>query len=322
MNRKILLLLIWSAIVVSCKKSEPEPFNYRQQMRNFVQTISLYAKSFDPNFIIVPQNGVELILNDPQSVSDVNQAYISSIEGVGQEELYYGYYADDLQTPISVTNYLNPILMQAVNSGKSVLVTDYCNSMDKIGNSFNLNNSHQYISFCAESRQLDNIPYFPIKPFKVNNNDILNLGDAKNFLYLINSNHFEDKQGFIDSLSKTNYDILLIDLFFKDETPFSVSEIEILKKKANGGRRLVICYMAIGEAENYRYYWNKNWETNPPEWLKDENPYWPGNFLVNYWFPEWQNIIYGNNDSYTKLVIDAGFDGLYLDLVDAYQYFE
>jgi len=56
--------------------------------------------------------------------------------------------------------------------------------------------------------------------------------------------------------------------------------------------------------------------------LGDENPYWPGNYEVKYWYPDWQKIIFGNNESYAKLVIDASFDGLYLDLVDAYEYFE
>ena len=38
--------------------------------------------------------------------------------------------------------------------------------------------------------------------------------------------------------------------------------IEELKIKNNGGKRLVITYLSIGEAEDYRFYWNKknlNW---------------------------------------------------------------
>jgi cysteinyl-tRNA synthetase len=43
---------------------------------------------------------------------------------------------------------------------------------------------------------------------------------------------------------------------------------------------------------------------------------------VRYWDKTWQNIIYGNNDTYLKKIIDAGFDGVYLDVVDAFEYFE
>jgi len=97
---------------------------------------------------------------------------------------------------------------------------------------------------------------------------------------------------------------------------------EQLKKKANGGKRLVICYMSIGEAEDYRYYWNADWVNNPPEWLDGENPDWPGNYKVKYWHTDWQNIIYGNNSSYLKKILDAGFDGVYLDIIEAFEYYE
>jgi cysteinyl-tRNA synthetase len=322
MNRKNFLLISIILSLISCKKSETEPFNHRQEMRDFVQEISYYARTFDKDFIVIPQNAVELTLNNPQIPGDYNQPYLDAIDGNGQEELYYGYFSDDVQTPASVTDYLNPLLVQAVNKGKTVMVTDYCYSLEKIGNSYNFNNAQHYISFGADSRQLDGIPFFPKQPFKINNTNITKLSGAKNFLYLINTNLFTNKEEFLDSLSETNFDILLIDLFFKDGTAFTSSEINFLKNKANGGKRLLICYLAIGEAEDYRYYWKETWESSPPEWLGDENPYWPGNYLVSFWFPEWQDIIYGDDDSYTKRIIDAGFDGLYLDLVDAYEYFE
>ena len=33
-------------------------------------------------------------------------------------------------------------------------------------------------------------------------------------------------------------------------------------------------------------------------------------------------MIYGGDGSYIKRIIDAGFDGVYLDKVDVYEYFE
>jgi len=83
-----------------------------------------------------------------------------------------------------------------------------------------------------------------------------------------------------------------------------------------------LAYISIGEAENYRYYWQSQWNNDPPIWLDEENPDWHGNFKVRYWEPEWQNIIYGNNQSYLKKVLDAGFDGAYLDIIDAFEFFE
>lgn len=75
------------------------------------------------------------------------------------------------------------------------------------------------------------------------------------------------------------------------------------------------------EAEDYRYYWQSSWESNPPSWLKGENAEWPGNYKVRFRESEWQAIIYGNDNSYLKKIFDAGFDGVYLDIIDAFEYF-
>jgi cysteinyl-tRNA synthetase len=39
---------------------------------------------------------------------------------------------------------------------------------------------------------------------------------------------------------------------------------------------------------------------------------------VRFWYPGWQDIIVYNEDSYLSRIIAAGFDGVYLDRVDAY----
>jgi cysteinyl-tRNA synthetase len=52
--------------------------------------------------------------------------------------------------------------------------------------------------------------------------------------------------------------------------------------------------------------------------LGDENPDWQGNFAVRYWDPAWQSLIFGQASAYLDLVLDAGFDGAYLDRVDAF----
>jgi cysteinyl-tRNA synthetase len=113
-----------------------------------------------------------------------------------------------------------------------------------------------------------------------------------------------------------------MDLFFNDNVEFTAAEITQLKSKANGGSRLVISYMSIGEAENYRYYWDASWNTNSPAWLDQENPDWAGNFKVKYWEEAWQSIIFGNDNSYLKKITNAGFDGVYLDIIDGFEYYE
>jgi cysteinyl-tRNA synthetase len=189
-------------------------------------------------------------------------------------------------------------------------------------NSYSVNNAAGYISFAADHRELDNIPNYPSPIYNENANAVTTLAQAQNFLYLINPDNFATKTAFIGAVTATNYDLLVMDLFFHDGNEFTASEVAQLRQKANGGSRLVICYMSIGEAEDYRYYWQHSWNSNKPSWLRDVNPDWAGNYKVAYWDGSWQQIIYGNNSSYLKKILDADFDGVYLDIIDAYEYFE
>ncbi|MBQ5572035.1 MAG: endo alpha-1,4 polygalactosaminidase, partial [Bacteroidales bacterium] len=83
-------------------------------------------------------------------------------------------------------------------------------------------------------------------------------------------------------------------------------------------KRMVIAYMSIGEAEDYRYYWQAEWKRGNPSWLDKENPKWKGNYKVKYWKSEWQEIIF----DYLSRITNAGFDGVYLDIIDAFEYYE
>jgi cysteinyl-tRNA synthetase, unknown class len=134
-------------------------------------------------------------------------------------------------------------------------------------------------------------------------------------------------------------DLLVVD-YSKDGTQnraLSASDVEALRRKPGGGRRIILCYLSIGEAERYRYYWQPFWNVVPPAWLGAENPSWRGNFVVQYWQSGWQSIIVGGSrgasslverlfagffkqpKAYLDQILEAGFDGVYLDRVDAYE---
>lgn len=294
---------------------------YKQKMREFVQDISAYTRSTKSDFIIIPQNGQELVTVNGQEDGSEATEYLNAIDGVGREDLFYGYDEDDISTPVNEQEYMIAFLDLCEKNEVQVLTTDYCSTHPKMDDSYNRNSMKGYISFAASERELNSIPDYPSVPFNQNNNNILTLKDARNFLYLINTENFASKENFIAAVKETDYDLIIMDLFFNDGA-FTSLEIEQLKMKKNGGARLVICYMSIGEAENYRYYWNAQWTVGKPTWLQEVNPDWPGNYKVKYWEKEWQDIIYGNDNSYTKKIMTAGFDGVYLDIIDAFEYFE
>lgn len=312
--------LILCCLLFSCQENTAQDtedkIDYRHQMRSFVIEISETAKAENPDFLVVPQNGIELIFEENELPA---VDYLNAIDAVGQEDLFYGYPEFNKPTPTPDNAYLKKHLDSAKSNNKKVLVTDYCKTPEFIERSYSLNQENNYISFAAPRRELDIIPGAPI--FNENKADINKLSKVKNFLYILNYAEYPSKQELISELAFTNYDLIILDLFFNEDT-FTAEEIQQLKKKKNGGDRLVIAYMSIGEAEDYRYYWDETWNSNQPDWLVEENPHWAGNFKIAYWNEDWKNLIYRNENSYLSKIVNANFDGVYLDIIDAFQYFE
>jgi cysteinyl-tRNA synthetase len=111
-------------------------------------------------------------------------------------------------------------------------------------------------------------------------------------------------------IAASSSDLVVID-YSGSRGAFTADEVEQMKRKPDGSRRIVLSYMSIGEAEDYRWYW----DNRSPDWLGRENPKWPGNYAVRFWHPGWQQVIF----EYTDRILAAGFDGVYLDKVDEYE---
>ena len=305
--------------IILLKKKQFSIKNYRNEMRKFVKNISYYAKSIKPKFMIITQNGNDLLLNKNKDVKRIFLQYVKSLDGVAQEDLFYGYSSFNIKTDVKISNRLLSHLQVAKNYKIPVFVTDYCKTSEYIKDSYAQSKRNGFVSYAATTRSLSTISYYLNEIINENSQHIITLSDVKNFLYLINPKNYSSKDNFIANLSKTNYDLLIIDLFFNN----SIIQInKQLKYKENGSKRLVFAYLSIGEAEIYRYYWKKGWDKKKPIWISEENKKWPGNYKVKYWNKDWQNIIFGSQNSYVKKIIDAGFNGVYLDIIDAYEYFE
>lgn len=128
--------------------------------------------------------------------------------------------------------------------------------------------------------------------------------DNGDFIYCLQSTGYED-------LKERDFDFAVLDI---DDCGMTSDQLD--KLRLDDAR--ILSYLSIGEAEDYRHYWEKDWDIGDPSFLYEENPFWKGNFKVKYWEDQWRTIIYRQLDK----IIDTGFDGAYLDLVDAYEYFE
>lgn len=115
-----------------------------------------------------------------------------------------------------------------------------------------------------------------------------------------------------DFLQHTN-SIIVIDTYrsIAPDIKFSKDYLKNLKNKNNK----VYSYFSIGEAEDYRPYYDK--KSFPKELIVSENPNWPGNYTIKYWDKRWQNIIL----QYLDIIIEQGFNGVYLDIIDAFHRF-
>jgi cysteinyl-tRNA synthetase len=121
-----------------------------------------------------------------------------------------------------------------------------------------------------------------------------------------------------DRIGKTAFDLAVVTLSTTGNSPDVIPAL----KNSPGGPKIVLCYMSIGQSENYRWYWQPEWEQNPPAWLDVPDGIWAGDHWVRYWDPNWQRIIYGTAESYLDQILALGFDGIYLDRVDAYWYYQ
>jgi cysteinyl-tRNA synthetase len=138
------------------------------------------------------------------------------------------------------------------------------------------------------------------------------------------------------SAISSTIDLLVVDYARGGTRAMNPHDVERFKTRNDGRRRIVLAYMSIGEAENYRYYWQPTWASTPPSWLGQENPEWKGNYNVRFWDRDWQSIFVDpvaapaaitqkmaallglRRKPYLDAIIDAGFDGVYLDRVDAF----
>jgi cysteinyl-tRNA synthetase len=127
----------------------------------------------------------------------------------------------------------------------------------------------------------------------------------------------------IAEIRASKFDLLVVDYSSNGEASGEYTKNDVISLKGGSGdSKLIVAYLSIGEAEDYRYYWQTDWKPGSPVWLDKENPNWEGNYKVKFWNEEWQGIIFGSPNSYLDKIIDAGFDGVYLDIIDAYQFYE
>ena len=295
------------------------PGDYRDAMRGLVESISAYAKTVQPGFLIVPHNGEALLTVDGAPTGLPSIAYVNSIDGQAGEDVFYGYGVDDNATPAPERDAMLAMLDWAETQGIDVLVIDHCTTSSRVDTSYAWNAGRGYVS-TATCRGSNAIPSYPPQPYHLNTDDVLALADAQNLLHFLDPCQYGTCPSYLWALNASNFDLLVIDACFAGQI-LAPEQVESLKTKANGGHRLVLAYLSVGQAEQDRTYWRSGWQPGSPSWL-DEQDDGSGRYFVHYWDSDWQAILFGSPNACLDQILAAGFDGVYLDGIEAYQSFE
>ena len=302
----------------------------RQEMRKLIRDISKYSRQFKQNFVVMTQGGLDLLEKidavDSTRKSPAN-TFIRSLDGIVVPGLNYHPPLPG-KTETSVNRKIRESLVLLTDLGKSrgltIWVTDYAESIKAAEESIKINRSKGYVPFAAfgPGFLFNKIPTFPRRPIDENPGNIIGIKSVKNFLYLTDSSGYDRQENFVRALSNTNFDAIIVDVFHRGRKAFRKNSVRSMKFKKLGAQRLVLAYMNIGQADSFRYYWKDNWREGNPSFISSPALGNPDRYFVKYWHPDWKNIMTGNPNSYIFGIMAQGFDGVVLDGIDAFKFFE
>lgn len=174
-----------------------------------------------------------------------------------------------------------------------------------------------FLSACAGSPSTPNVPSAMPPPAVPEARGPL--ARVRSWAYQIQNQSQGDN---LRRLADSRYDLLVIDQTRSvkgEESYDSRAAVARLKDSPNssGGKKLVVCYIDVGEAESYRWYWQKGWRVGSPEWIVAPDPDgWDENYPVKFWRQEWKSIV----EEYVSRIIEDGCDGIYLDWLEVYSF--
>ena len=116
------------------------------------------------------------------------------------------------------------------------------------------------------------------------------------------------KDNKLDEIAKSPFDLAVIDLARDGSADYFTAK-EIQSVKTSG--KIVLAYFEIAAIEEYR----PEWKSIPSDLKAGEVDGWPKEQYVKFWDERWWPVVQGRIDQ----ALDAGFDGVYLDMVTTYE---
>lgn len=317
--------------------------NYREMMRDVVVALGQYARENRPEFQIIIDGGFDLLTRG-QWENDLDDLHRAEMAGAQTDDERFLLKLFSPEHPVPVGAPIRRYIM-AVNGvlltnqicgnakgkpdpefekiikdyGLSVIGAEHCSSIKEKNNAL-LALAKKEIPVHADTdlnKKFDSIPN-QTDLFLENPNNIDSLDKVRNMLIMTNTRNFSDKDLWLQALGNTNYDLLIIEPFFKSNIPLTKEDVKQIQAKKLGARRLVFAVLNVAVAEDTRLYWEKSWKINEPAWLRFQSKTNPAGVIVDYWNPAWKRIV----GIYFKSIMDLGFDGIVLQGIDEHKTYE
>ncbi len=308
-----------------------EVVDFRENMRLLVQNTSAFARAFNPNFVILAEDGLGLVSKpNPEDETQLfpARAFVRAIDGVLElrllERLAPYVSTDGAQEDPALTarrDALQQNLKTARRLGVKVLNLEFSEKPKEISGLLTQSSTQGFAPFVGSDPILGDVPENPKRAFNANPQNLDDIRQARNFIYVANSQGFGTASDYVQALSMTNHDVIITSVFHGRQ-PLSKLDVHRLKYKKLGARRLVLAELDLSSAATYHYYWQENWRQGAPAFISLPYVEDPDRFRTIYWDPGWQRVLFGDANSYLYGIIDLGFDGVVLKGLRAWRYFE
>ncbi len=302
--------------------------NYRAYMREMVEDLATYAEGRDPNFVVVTRPGFDLLTWSRREfeLAEIKRDPLARIpsDAIAQVGTPMRRYIQNIDAFILNGQFCAPLrvpgadLQDILRQGLKAMTIEHCRSPEQATAALQAAVKMGVVSH-IDLDDTDDFARLPTRrPSPENPRNVETMLGARNMVMLLDSREYETREEWFAAMSKTNYDVLVTDAFYKGNRPLSKDEIHHLKFKEMGARRLVLARMSVGYAEDERFYWQRDWQIGAPTWIHALGSDRPGQYVVEYWNPAWKAII----GRYFAGIMDLGFDGVVLDGVEAYRRWE
>ena len=347
---KKLLLLLPIMILLSCD-NVPYPAgsdtgSNRGAMRSFIRDIDdQFNKDgiLGGNYTLI-NNGASLAYKSTTDSTIMSEFLNYSIDGIIQNGLQIEKILNSGTTRYdSLSHYLN--IFDSSAFGNFIGTNEYYYYDSQQDSILTWNNQLGYKTFTLQfGENFDVIPPYNSNGLdSISTDNISSLNQVKNFLFYTDVIAFQDstKQNPSDSnttverLKKLNFDLIIIkpDVirirregqgYTTSVNLFNNIEMDSLKVKENGNRRLVFAAVDIAHADSRLSYWKSSWNDTLPTWMSPTSELHI--YDVDYRNSEWQDALLKDisyaKHSYITQIKEAGFDGIVLIGADVFTQYE